>query len=75
MTARLINAPTRTEIVFVRNATESDQPRRLTPAGRRNIGRGGHDRADEMEHHANLVPWQILVQEKDGDLEFVPVNR
>jgi len=28
----------------------------------------------EMEHHANLVPWQILVQEKDGDLEFVPVS-
>jgi cysteine desulfurase/selenocysteine lyase len=27
-----------------------------------------------MEHHANLVPWQLVVQEKDGDLEFVPVT-
>jgi cysteine desulfurase/selenocysteine lyase len=27
-----------------------------------------------MEHHANLVPWQLLVQEKDGDLEFVPIT-
>ena len=27
-----------------------------------------------MEHHANLVPWQILVQEKDGDLEFIPIT-
>ncbi len=27
-----------------------------------------------MEHHANLVPWQILVQEMDGDLEFVPIT-
>ena len=27
-----------------------------------------------MEHHANLVPWQILVQEVDGDLEFIPIT-
>ena len=27
-----------------------------------------------MEHHANLVPWQILAQEKDGDLEFIPIT-
>jgi cysteine desulfurase / selenocysteine lyase len=28
----------------------------------------------EMEHHANLVPWQILAQEKDADLEFIPIT-
>ena len=27
-----------------------------------------------MEHHANLVPWQLLVQERDGDLEFIPIS-
>ena len=27
-----------------------------------------------MEHHANLVPWQILAQEVDGDLEFIPIT-
>ena len=27
-----------------------------------------------MEHHANLVPWQLLAQEKDGDLEFIPIT-
>ena len=27
-----------------------------------------------MEHHANLVPWQLLVQEVDGDLEFIPIT-
>ena len=27
-----------------------------------------------MEHHANLVPWQLLVQEQDGDLEFIPIT-
>ena len=28
----------------------------------------------EMEHHANLVPWQLLAQEKDADLEFIPIT-
>ena len=31
-------------------------------------------KALEMEHHANLVPWQLLVQEQDGDLEFIPIT-
>jgi len=74
MTARLINAPTRTRSCSVGNATEAIQPRRLL-LGRRNVGRGDTIVLTEMEHHANLVPWQILVQEKDGDLEFVSGHR
>jgi cysteine desulfurase/selenocysteine lyase len=73
MTARLINAPDAHEIVFVRNATEAINLVAYS-WGRRNIGRGDTIVLTEMEHHANLVPWQILVQEKDGDLEFVPVT-
>jgi len=71
--ARLINAPEAGEIVFVRNATEAIN---LVASswGRRNIGRGDSIVLTEMEHHANLVPWQLLVQEKDGDLEFVPIT-
>ena len=42
--------------------------------GRRNIGRGDVIVLTEMEHHANLVPWQILAQEKDADLEFIPIT-
>jgi cysteine desulfurase/selenocysteine lyase len=72
-TARLINAPEPAEIVFVRNATEAINLVAYS-WGRRNIGRGDSIVLTEMEHHANLVPWQILVQEKDGDLEFVPVS-
>jgi cysteine desulfurase/selenocysteine lyase len=72
-TARLINAPEPAEIVFVRNATEAINLVAYS-WGRRNIGRGDTIVLTEMEHHANLVPWQILVQEKDGDLEFVPVS-
>ncbi len=71
--ARLINAPETGEIVFVRNATEAINLVAYS-WGRRNIGRGDSIVLTEMEHHANLVPWQLLVQEKDGDLEFVPIT-
>jgi cysteine desulfurase / selenocysteine lyase len=38
------------------------------------VGRGDVIVLTEMEHHANLVPWQLLVQEVDGDLEFIPIT-
>jgi cysteine desulfurase/selenocysteine lyase len=72
-TARLINAPEAAEVVFVRNATEAINLVAYS-WGRRNIGRGDTIVLTEMEHHANLVPWQLLVQERDGDLEFVPIT-
>jgi cysteine desulfurase/selenocysteine lyase len=71
--ARLINAPEPAEIVFVKNATEAINLV-ANSWGRHNIGRGDSIVLTEMEHHANLVPWQLLVQEKDGDLEFVPIT-
>jgi cysteine desulfurase/selenocysteine lyase len=72
-TARLINAPEASEIIFVRNATEAINLVAYS-WGRGHIGRGNSIVLTEMEHHANLVPWQLLVQEKDGDLEFVPIT-
>jgi cysteine desulfurase/selenocysteine lyase len=71
--ARFINAPDAHEIVFTRNATEAVNLVAYS-WGRRNIGRGDAIVLTEMEHHANLVPWQIVVQEKDGDLEFIPIT-
>jgi cysteine desulfurase/selenocysteine lyase len=71
--ARLLNAPDPHEVVFVRNATEAINLVAYS-WGRRNIGRGDAIVLTEMEHHANLVPWQLLVQEKDGDLEFIPIT-
>jgi cysteine desulfurase / selenocysteine lyase len=71
--AKLINAREPNEIIFVRNATEAINLVANT-WGRRHIGRGDTIVLTEMEHHANLVPWQVLVQEKDGDLEFVPIT-
>ncbi|MBF8290542.1 MAG: cysteine desulfurase [Chloroflexi bacterium] len=71
--ARFINAPDRHEIVFTRNATEAINLVAYS-WGRKNIARGDVIVLTEMEHHANLVPWQILVQEKDADLEFIPIT-
>jgi cysteine desulfurase/selenocysteine lyase len=71
--ATFINAPDPHEIVFTRNATEAINLVSYS-WGRRNIGRGDAILLTEMEHHANLVPWQLLVQEKDGDLEFIPIT-
>jgi cysteine desulfurase/selenocysteine lyase len=71
--ARFVNAPDSHEIVFTRNATEAINLVAYS-WGRRNIGRGDPIVLTEMEHHANLVPWQLLVQEKDGDLEFIPIT-
>jgi cysteine desulfurase/selenocysteine lyase len=71
--ARFINAPDAHEVVFTRNATEAINLVAYA-WGRGAISRGDAIVLTEMEHHANLVPWQILVQEKDGDLEFIPIT-
>jgi cysteine desulfurase / selenocysteine lyase len=70
---RFINAPDSHEVVFTRNATEAINLVAYS-WGRRNINRGDPIVLTEMEHHANLVPWQLLVQERDGDLEFIPIT-
>jgi cysteine desulfurase/selenocysteine lyase len=71
--ARFINAPDSHEVIFTRNATEAINLVAYS-WGRRNIGRGDAIVLTEMEHHANLVPWQLLAQERDGDLEFIPIT-
>ena len=71
--ARFINAPDAHEVIFTRNATEAINLVAYS-WGRRNIERGDAIVLTEMEHHANLVPWQLLAQERDGDLEFIPIT-
>jgi cysteine desulfurase/selenocysteine lyase len=71
--ARFIGAPDAHEIVFTRNATEAINLVAYS-WGRRNIRRGDVIVLTEMEHHANLVPWQLLAQEQDADLEFIPIT-
>jgi len=71
--ARFLNAPDAHEVVFVRNATEAINLVAYS-WGRRNIRRADTIVLTELEHHSNLVPWQLLAQEKDADLEFVPFD-
>ena len=71
--ARFINAPDPHEVIFTRNATEAINLVAYS-WGRKNIDRGDAIVLTEMEHHANLVPWQLLAQERDGDLEFIPIT-
>jgi cysteine desulfurase/selenocysteine lyase len=71
--ARFLGAPDPAQIVFTRNATEAINLVAYS-WGRRNIRRGDVIVLTEMEHHANLVPWQLLAQEQDADLEFIPIT-
>jgi cysteine desulfurase/selenocysteine lyase len=55
---------------MVRNATEAINLVAYA-WGRKNINKADTIVTTEMEHHSNIIPWQLLTQEKDADLEFV----
>ena len=61
------------EIVFVRNATEAINLVAMT-FGRRAVGPGDEIVISNMEHHANIVPWQQLCAERGAVLRVIPVN-
>ncbi|MBT3322479.1 MAG: cysteine desulfurase [Anaerolineae bacterium] len=71
--ASLINAASAREVIFTRNTTESINLVVKT-WGRENLASGDVIILTEMEHHSNLVPWQMLAEEEDLVLEFVPVT-
>ncbi len=71
--ARFLNAAEPAEVVFVRNATEAINLV-ANSWGRRHIGQADTIVLTELEHHSNLIPWQLLAQEKDADLEFVAID-
>ena len=70
--ANFINAPSAEQIIFTRNTTESINLVAYT-WGRANLKAGDRIILTEMEHHSNLVPWQMLMAERGVELEFVPV--
>lgn len=71
--AKFIGAAKAKEIIFTRNATEAINLV-SNSWGRANLEKGDVVLLTEMEHHANLVPWQMLAAEKDIQLEFIPVT-
>jgi cysteine desulfurase / selenocysteine lyase len=71
--AGFIGAPSEREIVFVRNATEAINLVAYS-WGRTNVGEGDRVITTQMEHHANIVPWQQLCTEVGATLEYVAIT-
>ncbi|MDJ0768383.1 MAG: SufS family cysteine desulfurase [Ilumatobacter sp.] len=71
--ARLINAPAADEVVFTKNATEALN---LVAGswGGDNLGEGDVVVLTHMEHHANIVPWQMLAATRGVELRWVPLT-
>ena len=71
--ARFINAPRAEEVVFTKNATEALN---LVARswGAANLGEGDAIVLTHMEHHANIVPWQMLAAEKGFSIRWVPLT-
>ena len=61
------------EIVYVRNATEAINL--VSKAwGEKNVRKGDHILISEMEHHANLVPWQVLARRNGAVLDYIKMD-
>jgi cysteine desulfurase/selenocysteine lyase len=71
--AHLIHSPHERQIVFTRGTTEGINLVANT-WGRANLGPGDEVLISEMEHHSNIVPWQILQQQLGFTLRYVPFN-
>lgn len=71
--AKFINAPSAKQVIFTRNTTESINLVAQT-WGRKYLQAGDLIILTEMEHHSNLVPWQLLAAERNLRLEFIPVD-
>jgi cysteine desulfurase / selenocysteine lyase len=68
-----IHASSREQIIFTRGTTESINLVAYT-WGRQNINKGDEIIISSLEHHSNIVPWQILCEEKDAILKVIPLN-
>lgn len=71
--AGFINARATNEVVFTKNATEA-MNLLARSWGAANLDAGDAVVITEMEHHANIVPWHMLVEEKGIDLRWIPVG-
>lgn len=70
---RFINTRDIKEVIFTRGTTEAINLVAQT-WGRSNIGAGDEILISAIEHHSNIVPWQMLCAEKDATLRIIPVN-
>ena len=70
---RFINAGSSKEIIFTRNATEAINLVAYS-WGLDNLGPGDEVLITEMEHHANIVPWQLICKRTGATLRYVPID-
>ncbi len=70
---RFINAPSAKECIFVRGTTEGVNLVAYS-YGRKFIGEGDEIILSQMEHHANIIPWQVLAEEKGAKIRVIPMN-
>ncbi len=71
--AQFINAPAREDIIFTRGTTDGINLVAAT-FGAANLGAGDVILLTELEHHSNLVPWQLLAERTGAQLRFIPVT-
>jgi cysteine desulfurase/selenocysteine lyase len=71
--AAFVNAPSSRELIFVRNATEAINLVAYS-WGRANLREGDVVVLSHMEHHANVVPWHMLVAERGIELRWIPMT-
>lgn len=67
------NIPLSCEVIFTRGATEAINLVAQT-FGRNRVGAGDEVVITGMEHHSNIVPWQMLCEEKDATLRVIPIR-
>jgi SufS family cysteine desulfurase len=70
---KFLGAADAKEIIFVRGTTEAINLVAQS-YGRRNIGFGDEIIVSELEHHANIVPWQLLAEQVGATLRVIPIN-
>lgn len=80
--ATFLNAPRRDEVIFTKNISESlnllayslSNATTFPGAERFRIGPGDNIVVTEMEHHSNLVPWQLLAQRTGAEFRYIPID-
>jgi cysteine desulfurase/selenocysteine lyase len=80
--AAFINAPSRNEVIFTKNISESlnllayslSNASTFPGAEKFRIGPGDNIVVTEMEHHSNLVPWQLLAQRTGAEFRYIPID-
>ena len=70
---KFLGAADAKEIVFVRGTTEAINLVAQS-YGRKNIGAGDEIIVSELEHHANIVPWQLLAEQVGATVRVIPIN-